>query len=79
MSALLDSLASAFRGDASRRNVLDDALRDGLPGPRSESWKYTSLRALERRNFVAADSVPEIGIETLVGIPSPRIVFVNGR
>lgn len=79
MSTLLDSLASTFNGDASRRSVLDDALRDGLPGPRSEAWKYTSLRALERRSFVAADSVPEIGIETLAGIPSPRIVFVNGR
>lgn len=79
MSTLLDSLAGTFNGDASRRNVLDDALRDGLPGPRSEAWKYTSLRALERRSFAAVDSVPEIGNEPLVGIPSPRIVFVNGR
>ena len=79
MSNLLDSLASTFNGDASRRSVLDDALRDGLPGPRSEAWKYTSLRALERRSFAAADAVPEIGIEPLASIPSPRIVFVNGR
>jgi Fe-S cluster assembly protein SufD len=79
MSSLLDSLANAFNGDASRRNVLDDVLRDGLPGPRSEAWKYTSLRALERRSFVAVDSVPEIGNEPLADIPSPRIVFVNGR
>ncbi|MGH8027408.1 MAG: Fe-S cluster assembly protein SufD, partial [Pseudoxanthomonas sp.] len=79
MSALLDSLAVGFQGDASRRTVLDDALRDGLPGPRSEAWKYTSLRALERRSFAAVDSAPEIGIERLAGIPSPRIVFVNGR
>jgi Fe-S cluster assembly protein SufD len=78
MSALLDSLAGGFRGDAGRRAVLDDALRDGLPGPRSEAWKYTSLRALERRSFAAAESAPEIGIELLAGIPSPRIVFVNG-
>jgi Fe-S cluster assembly protein SufD len=79
MSTLLDSLASTFNGDVSRRNVLDDALRDGLPGPRSEAWKYTSLRALERRSFAAVDSIPEIGNEPLTGIPSPRIVFVNGR
>jgi len=78
MSNLLDSLAGAFNGDASRRSVLDDALRDGLPGPRSEAWKYTSLRALERRNFAAVESAPEVGIELLAGIPSPRIVFVNG-
>lgn len=79
MSALLDSLATAFNGDAARRNVLDDALRDGLPGARSEAWKYTSLRALERRSFAAVDSVPEIGIEAVAHIPSPRLVFVNGR
>jgi len=79
MSNLLDSLANTFNGDASRRNVLDEALRDGLPGPRSEAWKYTSLRALERRSFATVDSVPEIGTGLLAGIPSPRIVFVNGR
>lgn len=78
MSALLDSLASGFHGDSARRAVLDDVLRDGLPGPRSEAWKYTSLRALERRSFATADSAPEIAIERLAGIPSPRIVFVNG-
>lgn len=78
MSTLLDSLASTFNGDASRRTVLEDVLRDGLPGPRSEAWKYTSLRALERRSFTAVDSVPETGIELLADIPAPRIVFVNG-
>ncbi len=79
MSALLDSLATAFNGDAARRSVLDDALRDGLPGARSEAWKYTSLRALERRSFAAVGSVPETGIEAVAHIPAPRLVFVNGR
>lgn len=78
MSALLDSLASAFRGDASRRAVLEDALRDGLPGSRSEAWKYTSLRALERRRFVPVDAETAVDPELLSAIPSPRIVFVNG-
>jgi Fe-S cluster assembly protein SufD len=78
MTALLDSLASGFNGDESRRAVLDEILRDGLPGPRSEAWKYTSLRALERRGFAMVESAPEIDIELLAGIPSPRIVFVNG-
>ena len=54
MSALLDSLAAGFEGDGTRRAALDAALRDGLPGPRTESWKYTSLRALERRAFANA-------------------------
>jgi Fe-S cluster assembly protein SufD len=79
MNVLLDSLAGSFSGDASRRAVLDDALRDGLPGPRSEAWKYTSLRALERRSFAAVDSIPETGIELLADIPAPRLVFVNGQ
>ncbi|MCY7313999.1 MAG: Fe-S cluster assembly protein SufD, partial [Pseudoxanthomonas sp.] len=79
MSALLDSLASAFKGDASRRLVLHEALRDGLPGPRSEAWKYTSLRALERRSFAAVDKAPEPASELLADIPAPRVVFVNGR
>ena len=78
MSALLDSLANAFRGDPARRNVLDQALRDGLPGARSEAWKYTSLRALERRSFAAVDSTPELRTDLLAGIPTPRVVFVNG-
>jgi len=78
MSVLLDSLASAFSGDASRRTVLEDALRDGLPGPRSEAWKYTSLRALERRRFVPVDAETAVDPELLSAIPSPRIVFVNG-
>jgi Fe-S cluster assembly protein SufD len=54
MSALLDSLAAGFSGDAARRMALDEALRDGLPPPRSEAWKYTPLRALERRSFAPA-------------------------
>ena len=56
MSALLDSLARAFDGDATRRVTLDATLREGLPKPRSEAWKYTSLRALERRAFAPAET-----------------------
>ena len=46
MGALLDSFANAFDALAardaaglggSRRSALDSALRDGLPGPRSEA------------------------------------------
>ena len=60
MSTLLDSFAAAFDAlvqpeaaalGASRRAALAALQRDGLPGPRSEAWKYTSLRALERRAF----------------------------
>lgn len=79
MSVLLDSLAAAFNGDAARRAVLDDALREGLPGPRNESWKYTSLRQLERRSFSAVEHAPVLDPMLLADIPGPRAVFVNGR
>lgn len=78
MSTLLDSLAAGFEGDADRRAQLDALLRDGLPGPRAEAWKYTPLRALERRRFGAADTVV-LDASLLAAIPAPRIVFVNGR
>ena len=87
MSPLLDSLASAFDGmpghvalDAARREALDAALRDGLPGTRSERWKYTPLRAFERRSFAPARThVATMDPQALAAIPAPRLVFVNGR
>ena len=78
-NALLDSLAAGFRGDADRRALLDAALRDGLPGPRSERRQDTALGALVRRRFAVADAPPAIDGELLAGIPAPRLVFVNGR
>lgn len=72
MSALLDSLL-AGHDDAASRAILDA----GLPGPRSEAWKYTPLRAFERRTFSPAQTI-EANAAWIVGIPAPRIVFVNG-
>ncbi|MCW5580282.1 MAG: Fe-S cluster assembly protein SufD, partial [Luteimonas sp.] len=46
---------------------------------RSERWKYTSLRALERRSFGTAIATPAIDPDALADIPAPRLVFVNGR
>ncbi|MCC8363935.1 Fe-S cluster assembly protein SufD [Lysobacter sp. A6] len=77
MSALLESLAQGFDGDTARRATLDAALRDGLPKPRSESWKYTSLRALERRTFAPA-TIGAVDAAMLAAIEGPRLVFVNG-
>ena len=65
MSALLPSLAARFERlppalrdahglAAPRRAALDAALASGLPGPRAEAWKYTSLRALAARTFADA-------------------------
>ena len=77
MSSLLESLTAGFDGDATRREALDALLRDGLPGPRTEAWKYTPLRALERRSFANA-ATATIDAALLAAIPAPRIVFVNG-
>ncbi|QQP96010.1 Fe-S cluster assembly protein SufD [Lysobacter enzymogenes] len=89
MSALLEAFASAFDAlpareaaglGQTRRAALDAALRDGLPGPRTEAWKYTPLRSLERRTFAAADAAPAaFDAAAVAGIPAPRIVFHNGR
>jgi Fe-S cluster assembly protein SufD len=76
MSALLDSL-HAFPCDPQQQEALDAILRDGLPA-RAEAWKYTSLRALERRRFVPA-SATRIDPTLLADIPAPRVVFVNGH
>lgn len=82
MNPLLDSLAAAFQndGDITRRQALEDARRDGLPDLRSETWKYTSLRTLERRHFTQAPTAATaIDPTWLNTIPTPRLVFVNGR
>lgn len=89
MSALLDSFANSFDTLAARdagglghgrRAALDAVLRDGLPHARSEAWKYTPLRSLERRAFAPAELVaPAFDVNVLATIPSPRAVFVNGR
>lgn len=79
MSALLQSLAAGFSGHRACRAQLDAVLRDGLPGPRDEAWKYTSLRALERRRFEPARARPLPDAELLAAIPAPRLVFINGH
>ncbi|MFP7722034.1 Fe-S cluster assembly protein SufD [Lysobacter sp. A3-1-A15] len=89
MSALLDSFAAALdtlpSRDAaglgeSRRAALQSALDAGLPHARVEAWKYTPLRSLERRSFAApSPTAPAFDAALLAGIPTPRMVFVNGR
>jgi len=80
MSALLDSLAAGFNGDTARGQLLAKTIQEGLPHPRSETWKYTSLRTLERRAFTPpAPAIAGFDSALLDGIPAPRLVFVNGR
>jgi Fe-S cluster assembly protein SufD len=87
MSALLDSLLQGFEAlpapDAAglgpaRRAALAALRAEGLPPARAEAWKYTSLRALERRAFASAASVPNFDATALALPPAPRLVFANG-
>lgn len=89
MSALLDSIAAGFEAlpgrdaaglGAARAGALGAALRDGVPGTRSERWKYTALRGFERRRFSPSFAhAPAVAAELPAGISGPRLVFVNGR
>jgi Fe-S cluster assembly protein SufD len=50
-----------------------------LPHARSEAWKYTPLRTLERRAFSTRPQVASaFDAAVLADIPGPRLVFVNG-
>lgn len=72
MSALLESLLAGQDTPEARA-----ILTHGLPAPRSESWKYTPLRALARRSFAPASAAsPDPAL--IADIPAPRLVFVNG-
>ena len=66
-----------------REQALRQLARDGLPGPRSEAWKYSSLRALGQRRFEPGDAAAatrnvDAGLLELAGVEGPRLVFVNG-
>ena len=88
-AALLDAFRETFdalpaaRRDAAglgaaRRAQIDAALADGLPGARAERWRYTSLRALERRRFGRVDALATVDAAQVPAAHLPRIVFVNG-
>ena len=83
--ALLDSMKTGFEAlpttpDGVRREAFAAALADGLPTTRAERWKYTSLRALERRSFAASASLSSpVDAAAIAHIPAPRLVFINGR
>lgn len=69
--------------DRARREQLAAFVHAGLPGARTEAWKYTALRALERRAFEPGDreaATREIdpALLDLPGVDGPRLVFVHG-
>lgn len=87
---LLESLLEpqpATRGpgwlDTARRRAREALARDGLPGSRSEAWKYTSLRALAQRRYAPGDAQAatrrlESRLAELAGLEGARLVFANG-
>ncbi|MBN8728676.1 MAG: Fe-S cluster assembly protein SufD [Xanthomonadales bacterium] len=83
MGAFLDSMLAGRDGlGGVRAEAAAALLRDGLPGPREEAWKYTSLRALEQRRYAPAPGeatdVPALAAFALPGVDGARLVFVNG-
>ena len=89
MSTMLDSLQDTFSRQPEapggetvhqvRAQAMKEFLDGGLPGPRDEYWKYTRLRAFEKKDFglprektISGDN---IGIQNLDAI---RVVFVDG-
>ncbi|HXM69877.1 MAG TPA: Fe-S cluster assembly protein SufD, partial [Thermoanaerobaculia bacterium] len=71
---------------ALRGRALEGFAAKGLPTPRSEEWKYTSLAPLARLPFVPATAVRNglsaAALPWLLPGPSRsthRLVFVNGR
>jgi Fe-S cluster assembly protein SufD len=82
MSVLLESLLDGGRDRPAlapapvRDAALHEARTLGLPAARTEAWKYTSLRALERRAFAPAGEAAPLSLALPDG---PRLVFVNGR
>lgn len=77
--ALPNALVEAGGLGTSRRAALEAVFADGLPSARMERWKYTPLRAFERRAFAAAAAAPSVDAAAIADIPAPRMVFVNGR
>lgn len=88
--AFIDSMRAAAL-PASGIGWLDDARREamqafiarGLPDTRDELWKYTALRALERRGYaspqaMAASIAVDASAFALPGIDGPCMVFVDG-
>lgn len=66
-----------------RNNALECFLSMGLPTTREEDWKYTSLKALQRRRFGVPDRivpVPRERVERYLppGTGASVMVFVNG-
>jgi len=79
--AQFDAVKHALPGDAAAREAAFTRFQKlGFPTQREEAWKYTNLRRLETRSFVAADRGAAIAalVPPLGSMGLPRIAFVDG-
>jgi Fe-S cluster assembly protein SufD len=78
-----DGLKGRLPGDADLRAESASLLRRfGLPGPREEAWRFTSLRPLAEQIFHEPLTPVADCADLLARLPridAPRLVFVDGR
>ncbi len=83
-----EGLRARLPGDTgARAEAAEHLRRTGLPGPREEAWKYTSLRPMAESRFYEAlteaggqdAATPEDLLDGLGLLDAPRLVFVDGR
>ena len=65
-----------------RRQSLEEFVEHGLPGPRDEDWKYTSVASLSNRKLALPDAASVDASALPLAFDNGdahRLVFVNGR
>ena len=67
-----------------RQSRLREFANQGFPTPRQEDWKYTDLRALEKRRFESAEDSGQLSESELSALlPADmdcyQLVFVDGH
>ncbi len=81
--ARYEGLREHLPGDGAARQAAAAAFAAiGLPGPRDEAWKYTSLRPLAEIAFhapLAALADPHAPSALMPALDMPRLVLVDGR
>jgi Fe-S cluster assembly protein SufD len=93
LAALVQQLANQANGapghdtaavNALRSSGLDNFRTLGLPTPRMEDWKYTNVRAIERRDFRLGDSTNANEAQDYLSLGAGAdaactLVFINGH